>query len=488
MTAGRFDLTRWAFLRLLAIVYAIAFASLAVQITGLVGEAGILPAGDYLSLAHARLGAYAWWRLPTLCWLTGTGDVALLALAWGGVALSGLLFANLAPALVCPLLWLAYLSLSVVGQVFLNFQWDALLLETGLLACLWAPCGLRPGIASGTPRSVVWLLWLLVFKLNVMSGLVKLTSGDPTWWDLSALEYHYWTTCLPTWTGWFAHHLPSSVHRTSAGVMFFVELVVPFGILGPRRLRHATAGVLAALQIGIAATGNYGFFNLLTIVLCVPLLDDPAIGRILPTRLTTMPPALDRPGFGLRVGRGILVAALATASVASMLVRFISTDSLPAPVPLMLRTIAPLRSVNGYGLFANMTTSRPEIMIEGSRDGRTWTPYVFRWKPGEPTRRPAFMQPHMPRLDWQMWFAALQGTQRAHWFRPFLARLAEGSPPVLGLLAADPFPEGVPRHLRSTVHLYEFSTPEERADTGRWWTRRFVGPYDSRWDAPPGHQ
>jgi hypothetical protein len=477
--AGRFDLTRWLFLRLLAVVYAIAFASLGVQVTGLVGPEGILPAGDYLAVAGERLGDAAPWQLPTLWWLTGTSEAALLALCWGGVALAALLFVNVVPLLTCALLWATYLSLTVAGQVFLGFQWDALLLETGLVACLLAPAGIRPGVAPGTPRSAIWLLRLLLFKLSFLSGVVKLRSGDPAWWDLTALEYHYWTTCLPVWVGWYAQHLPAIAHRAAAAVMFSIELVVPFGIVGPRRVRRAAGALLVALQAGIAATGNYGFFNLLTVALCIPLLDDRMLGRASRPEHDDAGPERRRGGVGA-VMRPTLAGALGILSLATMVPNVAGPEYLPAPLRDALAAIRPLRSVNAYGLFATMTKDRPEIVIEGSTDGRTWQAYEFRWKPGDPRRRPDFVQPHMPRLDWQMWFAALQGYERTYWFPALLDRLAEGRAPVLALLASNPFPDEPPRYLRARLFTYRFSSPDTRAATGAWWVRRDQGLY-----APP---
>jgi hypothetical protein len=479
VAAGRFDLTRWLFLRLLAVVYAIAFASLGVQITGLVGPQGILPAGNYLALAQERLGDAAPWHLPTLCWWTGASDATLRVLCWGGVALATVLFVNVAPLATCALLWATYLSLTVVGQVFLGFQWDALLLETGLVACLLAPAGIRPGVATGTSRSAVWLLRLLLFKLSFLSGVVKLRSGDPAWWDLTALQYHYWTTCLPVWVGWYAQHLPTIVHRAAAAVMFSIELVVPFGILGPRRVRQAACILLVALQVGIAATGNYGFFNLLTVVLCIPLLDDRTLGRAYGSPHDDAGPARRRGRLGVAV-RPALASAIGLLSLGTMVPSIAGLERLPGPLRDALAAVRPLRSVNAYGLFATMTKERPEIVLEGSVDGRTWRPYEFRWKPGDPRRRPDFVQPHMPRLDWQMWFAALQGFERTYWFPALLDRLAEGRAPVLALLASNPFPDEPPRYLRARLFTYRFSSPDTRAATGAWWVRRDQGLYAPR--------
>ena len=151
--------------------------------------------------------------------------------------------------------------------------------------------------------------------------------------------------------------------------------------------------------------------------------------------------------------------------------------SLPEPIVTLYHWLAPLRLVNGYGLFAVMTTSRPEIIIEGSDDGTHWQAYEFRYKPGDVNRRPGFVAPHQPRLDWQMWFAALGSYRNTPWFLSFCTRLLEGSPPVLGLLAHNPFPETPPRQIRAVVYDYHLTDTATRRASGAWWRRERQGLY-----------
>ncbi|HEU4649216.1 MAG TPA: lipase maturation factor family protein, partial [Gemmatimonadales bacterium] len=280
--------SRWLFLRLLGVVYLVAFVSLATQVTGLVGVHGLLPAGRFLDQARSVYGAQAYWLLPTLFWF-GSSDLALQLAAWGGAVLALLLVADIAPLLVLVLLWALYLSLTVAGQSFLSFQWDALLLETGLLAILWAPAEWLPRGARRIPSNAVRLLLVfLLFKLMFLSGVTKLLSGDPTWRSLTALDYHFETQPLPPWTAWYAHQLSSGVHRAATLVMLVIELVAPWLLFAPpryRTLRLAGCAALVLLQLGIAATGNYGFFNLLAIVLVVPVLDDALLRRGAPGHL-----------------------------------------------------------------------------------------------------------------------------------------------------------------------------------------------------------
>jgi lipase maturation factor 1 len=475
-------LSRWLFLRLLGVVYFVAFVSLALQITGLVGEHGILPAGGFLERAHAAYGSGAYRLFPTLCWL-GAGDGMLHALVWGGAVLSLVLVAGVAQAPVLLLLWVSYLSLAVVGQNFLWFQWDGLLLETGLLAVLYAPTDLRPSVQweRAPSPAMRWLVWALVFRLMFLSGLTKLASGDPTWRHLTALDYHFWTQPLPTWPAWYAHWLPQWMHRGMTLAIVAIELLVPWLIFvperwagrGSRRARHAACALLVLGQLAIALTGNYGFFNLLAIVLCLSLLDDAVLGRVLPLRLAAGDPEPRWKQYAIR-GFAPLLALLAALTFAREILQTLPGRRGAFANPL-LDAVAPLRSVNGYGLFRVMTTERFEIVIEGGADTVHWREYRFRWKPGDPTRPPAFVAPHMPRLDWQMWFAALNPEGARAWLELLLQHLLEGTPEVLALLRENPFPDAPPRYVRLVYYRYRFSTPAERTKGGMWWQRERVG-------------
>lgn len=462
---------RSVLLRGLGLVYVAAFGSLAVQMDGLIGAGGILPAKEFLERVHHTLGSSAYWQLPTLFWLNAS-DRALKVSAWGGVLMGVLVAVGLWPKPLMALLWATYLSIAVVGQDFLNYQWDALLLEAGFLGILLAPWGKTILPLNGEPaRAIVFSFHWLVFRLMFLSGVIKLRSGDPSWSSLEALRFHYETQPLPTWTSWYAHQWPDWFQCASLAFMFIVELFVPFLMLGNRGMRRAAFVLMVALQLGILATGNYGFFNLLTIVLCVSLLDDRDLSWLPGTSRFEGEAAMtvDQSRVFGRVRRYVLGCILAVIFVVT------SYDALEVVVPrvpsfwpvvLVRGTFAPFRSMNTYGLFAVMTTKRPEITIEGTADGVNWHPYRFWWKPGELDRRPRFTTPFMPRLDWQMWFAALAGDCRSQiWFLRFEQRLLEGSPPVLALLRENPFPMAPPRSIRARLSIYRFTSPPSRV----WW-------------------
>jgi len=474
--------SRWLFLRLLGIVYLIAFVSLAVQITGLVGEHGLRPVGEFLGQVRGRFGASAYYNWPTLLWISPS-DAWLSSLCWIGIAASLLLIVGIVPTATAALLWLLYLSLTVAGQLFLEFQWDSLLLETGFLAVLYAPLSWREHIGEdGEPPVIVrWVIWFLAFKLTFLSGITKLLSGDPTWANWTALSYHYETQPIPAWTSWYAYQWPAWVHYWSTAGSLLIELAAPWLIFLPSRFartRLIGCALMILLQAGIAATGNYGFFNVLTIVLYVALLDDRTLGRLLPQRLARNEQAGEVGPIAWRVGVNVVAVGIAILSVMTVFREMDRTRRVRGPFdrgwPGMLLTwVAPFNSVNGYGLFRVMTTARPEIVIEVSDDGTVWKEQEFRWKAGDVMRPPRFVQPHMPRLDWQMWFAALDPFSAQEWLLTLADRIVAGETAVTRLLSPSPLAER-PRYVRLAYYRYHFTSASERAKTGAWWRREFV--------------
>jgi lipase maturation factor 1 len=469
---------RW-FLRVLGFIYLIAFVSLWVQVEGLVGRSGISPINQFLPAVYEQLGRQAYSLLPTLTWFNYS-NAFLHFLCGGGVAFSLLLVLGIAPAICLTALFVFYLSLTVAGQTFLSFQWDILLLETGFLSIFLAPWQLWQKRGQETPvsRAALFLLKLLLFKLMVMSGVVKLTSGDDCWWNLTALDYHYWSQPLPTMFGWWADQSPEWFKHFSVAFCLVVEIIVPFFIWTPRRPRLIAAGLIIFLQVVIAITGNYCFFNLLTITLCLLLIDDAVWrgkgirddalgapgGRALPSRLSIY---------------GAIAVIVITLPINAWLIlsAFRPDAQCPRRLAFAYEHLEPFRIVNGYGLFRVMTKDRREIVIEGSADGIDWLPYEFKWKPGNLKRAPGWCAPHQPRLDWQMWFAALGTAQQNPWFIRLVICLLEGKRDVTRLLAHDPFPNQPPRYVRAILYRYRFATANEHGQTGARWKRQELGEY-----------
>jgi hypothetical protein len=485
------DLARWLFVRGLGLCALAAFLSVRVQIDALVGSHGILPLSHTLDEVRAwsaqeHAGAFSTFRhFPTL-FLVASSDRALHVVAAIGIAASVLLVVDVVPALALALVWICYLSIVTAGEAFFHFQWDALLLEACVVAAFLVPLRLRPRLIDARPptRAGLFLVRLLVFKLMFLSGVVKLTSKDPTWSSLTALDYHYFTQPIPTWTAWYAHHVPSWMHRASVVVTFVVELVAPFLVFGSRRMRRLAFVLFTLLMIGIGSTGNYGFFNALSWVLCLPLLDDGAFpARVRKWFERARPKTFELPIHVRRVARVVrlsLAALVGALSLTYVVLAFVDHPSEDVPELWLdvMTTAAPFDSVNGYGLFRTMTTERPEIIVEGSDDGVTWKRYELRYKPGDVTRAPPIIGLHMPRLDWELWFAALaKHCTRSPVYLPFVRALLEGSTTVRAELAIDPFPDHPPRYVRSTLWDYTFSSRDERKSTGAWWHARRLGLY-----------
>jgi hypothetical protein len=311
--------------------------------------------------------------------------------------------------------------------------------------------------------------------------VVKLTSGDDSWgwlnhsfhWSaLTALDYHYWSQPLPTVFGWWADKSPEWFKHFSVAFCLAVEIIAPVFVWAPRRPRLIAAGLMVFLQIAIAVTGNYCFFNLLTIALCLLLIDDAAIGRKYEAVINR------RYSYRFSIYGAIAVIILTVPINAWLIFTAFKPDaSWPRPLAAVYGRVEAFRIVNGYGLFRVMTKDRGEIVIEGSADGVDWLSYEFKWKPGDVKRAPGWCAPHQPRLDWQMWFAALATPQQNPWFGGLVVRLLQGSRDVSRLLARNPFPDRPPRYIRASFYRYRFTTLEERRQSGGWWKRQELGEY-----------
>ncbi|XP_013858937.1 lipase maturation factor 2a isoform X2 [Austrofundulus limnaeus] len=566
---------RRIFLWCMAAIYMAAFVSVYVQIPGLYGNDGLLPARWQLRYTGKPL-LDQMLSSPTLLWLgprlgldTQT-TMELLCLVGALLSLAAVLMEAFRDSLVFFCLWALYLSLYQVGQVFLYFQWDNLLLETGFLCILVAPLTLIRGSRAVREhdRVTFWLIRWLLFRLMFASGVVKLTSRCPTWWGLTAVTYHYETQCIPTPLAWFAHQLPVWWQKLSVVGTFVIEIPVPFLFFSPlRRLRLGAFYMQVLLQVLIIMSGNYNFFNLLTMVLCLSLLDDQHVnfwlrktdesnnenrdsrwlswlcyllellvwsllicGTILCFDLqvdTTKKSISSRTaftyhqfnsflksvtipcvwigvlsltwemvtsmfrcacvsGFWKRFGRMMQWTVFAAASAAMFAVslvpftyiEFDSNARLWPGVRQAYEAVDRYQLVNSYGLFRRMTGvgGRPEVVIEGSSDGVAWTEIEFMYKPGNLSASPPVLTPHQPRLDWQMWFAALGPHTQAPWFTSLMHRLLQGKRDVIELIQTDvskyPFQQQPPAFLRA--HRYRYWFTELKADGSypqRWWRR-----------------
>jgi predicted DCC family thiol-disulfide oxidoreductase YuxK len=458
----------WLFLRVLGLIYLAAFGSFGLQVSGLIGSQGILPVQEDQQILLAEYGHNAWWLFPSLFWLDA-GDLALKAVCLAGVVASILLVGNILTRLMLPLLFVFYLSLVYAGQVFMSFQWDFLLLEAGFLA-IFLPYG---------SAIIIWLFHWLLFRLRFLSGAAKLLSGDETWAGFTALNHYFETQPLPHAGAWVAHQLPEWLLRVGVGWVFFVELIIPFLVFLPRRPRLFAAWATILMQLLIMLTSNHNFFNLLTIALCLLLFDDRGLRWLRIDRWSMVArSSLPDPGKLASVTAAGLAVLIVTSTLSMMWATF-TRSPLPAFNEPVVRALVQWHLINNYHVFPTVTTQRPEIVMEGSSDGVHWQAYGFKYKPGDPGQRPAVVIPHQPRLDWQMWFAALSPpyTVTSYFMHGFMQRLLEGSPEVLALLAHNPFPEQPPVYVRARLEQYRFASPAERSASGHWWITRPAGMY-----------
>ncbi len=462
-------LTRWLTLRLFGVTALLAVGSFWWQVMGLSGSRGIVPIAEQLeALRRAGVGFF---RAPTLLWLSASDGAihAACALAFSA-ALA--VTVGLAPRLSLGVLWVAWLSLCSVASPWLGFQWDVLLLEGAFTLAFFAPPGWRPRLSTEpepSPAFTFLAAWLAC-RMTLASGVVKLASGDPSWRDLTALTWHWWTQPLPTWTSIVAAAFPLWAQKLMCLSTLVLELPVPLLALGGRATRRWAALGLMTLQAGLFAGGNYSYYNLLAFVLAVPLLDDALLRQGWPKKLGW--PAM--PELPPRRARPWEVAWVALIVLLGVGV-FFRRAARETPLSPVLDAIGPFETINGYGAFAVMTKTRPEIILEGSADGVTWRPYEFPWKPGDVRRRPKWVAPLQPRLDWQMWFASLGDCSDSPWLLMLQRRLLQGgSQEVQALFEVDPFASAPPRFLRTVVYEYRFAS---LAQPGAWWTRRFTGPF-----------
>ncbi|MEQ1638413.1 MAG: lipase maturation factor family protein [Methylococcales bacterium] len=434
---------------------------MATQVEGLIGEDGILPLQEQLTHISQTLLNEKYWYFPTLFWFDASNN-ALKSVCFAGIASACLVTFNIFTRAALVACFIGYLSITTAGQDFTSFQWDVFLLESGFLAIL---------LTWNSPV-ILFLYRLLIARFMFMGGVVKIASGDPSWANLTALNYHYLTQPLPSPLAYYAYFLPEWWQKFCVSGVLFIELLVPFFVFMPRPFRLFAGWSFIVLQASIILTGSYTFFNLLTLLLCLFLFEDRDIIRITPVWLLER---LTRQGQPPTVAASLLAMAWAGLVIVVLTTHIwrAQTQRVPfKPLVTLLQFASSFAVVNNYGPFAVMTTVRNEIIIEGSQDGVNWMEYGFSYKPDFVDKPLSWNIPHQPRLDWQMWFAALGESQPGGWFEKFMQRLQEGSPGVLALLAHNPFAKQPPVYIRAYLYRFTFMLPEQRAVSGHIWNRK----------------
>jgi len=448
------------FIRGLGLIYFIAFFPFLFQIKGLIGSKGILPLEKYLEFIKSKIGSLAYWRFPSVFWLNSS-DVSLICVVSVGVICSLLLILGIYPLILIPILYILYISIIKAGQDFLSFGWELFLMEISLNAFLLC--------LTNTPNPFVWIsINFLLFRFHFQAGAVKLQSGDRHWSNLTALKFHYQTQPIANTAAWYVHKLPMWFHKISCLMMFFVELIVPFGIFGGEELRFAVYIFLVGLQLAIWFTGNFSYLNYITVILCTLLLSDYYLSGIFDIPTTPAP------------SHWVISTAASIAGIVFFTLQLMNVWNHFLRIPIfnkVLKNISQFYLVNRYGIFAVMTTHRYEIVIEGSDDGITWKEYSFKHKASEVKRRPKRISPYQPRLDWQVWFLPFNNYNSEIWFQNFLMRLLQGEKTVLSLLGKTPFTDHPPKYIRALSYEYVFSDAKTKKESGAWWVRNYIGEY-----------
>jgi len=531
-------LSRWLFLRALGAIYFSAFYSLVFQIRGLLGPNGLLPAGSFLQeVAKVMPGTSRFWYAPTLLWLASNNG-ELVALCWIGMIAALLLVLNLWPRAMLAICFVLFLSFVAAAEDFSGYQSDGMLLAASFICFFLAPGGLRPGLGEKEPpsRATLFLMQLLWFSIYFESGIAKYLGGDPSWHDFSAMNEYYQNGPLPTWIGWYAHQLPRWFHEATAVTTVFSELVVVCMGFLPRIFRVVCFFFVTFLQIGIILTANYAFLNYLVLALAIFLLDDEFLVGLNPHRWQQ--PICQRLNIDLRekswrnnvftfrrapgetpdasetgelsllkppvAPQKILITAEPRATTTTISSRrkilsnavlwtkafflawvlyatlFLLLQQISPGLPLPskpMTALEPFRIANSYGLFGRMTWSRYEIEFQGSNDGVSWTPYLFRYKPQALNEAPGIYAPYQPRFEWNLWFASLGGWRE----NPFVLRAEQqllfNNQDVLSLFRLNPFAASPPTHVRAVIWRYWFTDRATRNSTGEWWRRESRGLY-----------
>src|SRR5882724_1071940 len=452
-------LTRFAILRLLGFVYAVAFLIAAQQLVPLVGEHGLTPADHFFERVQAHFGSRsaAALQLPSLFWF-GISDQGLAIFAWVGFGLSLIVLGGFANAILLSILWAMYMSIIHVGQIWYGYGWETQLLETGFLSIFLCPLlDARPFPRRPPPLLVIWLFRWLGFRIMIGAGLIKMR-GDPCWRDLTCLYYHYETQPIPSPISRYLHFAPHWFHKVETAWNHFIELIVPWFSFGPRTARHVAGVLLVSFQVTLIISGNLSFLNYVTIIPFLACFDDTFLRRILPNSLVRrVDQAVEeaessRVQNGLAIALAILVAYLSIAPVLNLV----------SDRQLMNYSYDPLDLVNTYGAFGSVGRERPEIVFEGTDDafitGDTkWREYEFKAKPGDPNRRPAIIAPYQCRIDWQIWFAAMASPAEYPWTLHLVWKLLQNDPGTLSLLASNPFPNSPPHYIRARLYRYKFA-------------------------------
>jgi len=467
-------LTRFVILRLLGIIYAVAFLVLINEIIPLIGSDGLTPVDLYLKNIIAALGSRSagFIRLPSVFWWFHS-DQSLLFAAWIGFVLSCIVVAGYANIPLLTILWFLYMSFVHVGQEWYGYGWEIQLTETGFLAIFLCPLlDMRPFPKHAPPMPIIVLFRWLIFRIMLGSGLIKIR-GDEIWRNGTALYYHFETQPIPgPLSRWF-HFLPHAVLRTGVWFNFLAELFAPLFVFGPRLARQIAGVIIILFQFTIILSGNLSFLNWLTIVPALACLDDGFWEKILPNRIVKKAKDAELQSTPSH-------PMLITAWVVTVIVGLLSIQpafNLLSPGQVMNTSYDPLDLVNTYGAFGTVGEERLNVIFEGTTDenpgdSADWKPYIYRGLPVALNKRPPQIAPYQLHLDWQMWFASMSTPDEYPWTLNLIWKLLHNDPNAVNLFKKNPFPTKPPRYIRAVLYRYSFAKAGN--PNGLWWNREKI--------------
>jgi hypothetical protein len=468
-------LTRYMILRLLGLIYAVAFLVAINQLIPLIGENGLLPLKNFLSQVRQALGSdtAGFFRLPSVFWFWHS-DAALLTVAWLGFILSCLVLAGYANAIILATLWFLYMSIVHVGQEWYGYGWEIQLTETGFLAIFLCPLlDMRPFPRYAPPFPIIVLFRWLIFRIMLGAGLIKFR-GDEIWRNGTALYYHFETQPIPGPFSRFFHFLSHTALKLGVWFNWLAELAAPFFVFWPRYARHIAGVAIVLFQINIIISGNLSFLNWLTIIPALACFDDGFWARILPRRLVNKAEkaaAEEESSKPMATAGWIVTALIGLLSIQPAL-------NMLSPGQIMNTSFDPLDLVNTYGAFGSVGRERMNVVFEGTTDENPnektkWIPYEYKGLPVYLDKRPPQIAPYQLRLDWQMWFASMASPTDYPWTLNLVYKLLHNDKHAVDLFARNPFPNKPPHYIRATLYRYTFAKPGN--PEGRYWNRQRLG-------------
>ncbi|PWT97435.1 MAG: membrane protein [Bacteroidetes bacterium] len=467
-------LTRFLILRLLGIVYAVAFLVIINQILPLIGSDGLLPINNYANHVSEILGSASasFFHLPSMFWFFHS-DSTLITWAWIGFILSCIVVIGFANAPMLAALWFLYMSFMNIGQEWYGFGWEIQLLETGFLAIFLCPLiDLRPFPRRPAPFTIIILFRWLIFRIMLGSALIKLR-GDISWRNGTALYHHFETQPIPGPLSRFFHFMPKFFLKAGVWFNFLAELIAPFFIFWPRLGRIIAGIIIIAFQFTLILSGNLSFLNWLTIVPALACFDDQFLAKILPERIVQLANHAETNSVESK-------PMIVTAWVITIIVGLLSIQpafNLLSSRQIMNTSFDRLNLVNTYGAFGTVGEERLNVVFEGTMDNNpgdsaNWIAYPYKGLPVALDKRPPQIAPYQPRLDWQMWFASMSTPEEYPWTIHLISKLLHNDALALSLFAGNPFPKGPPKYVRAILYRYSFVKPNAE---GIWWKRERIG-------------